>query len=191
MLEARVPKKETKQMKTQNPAARALALAAALVLSTAGFAAAEDAAASAAAAPAEEAAPAKPFKPTIYVGPAFGYAKRDSSDYAWQMQVLARFFRYGGVQLEYFDGGTSGLYIGAMPILPICETGASLYAQLGSAFVDGDIGVAAGTGAMYDLPIPFLEKNNVDLTFRLDYKYLDILHGEHMLTAGFMFGFHK
>lgn len=176
-------------MKNQNPVARALVLAAALVLSTTTFAAAEDAPA----APAAEAAPeAKPFKPTIYVGPSFGYSKKDNSDYAWQMQVLARFFRYGGIQIEYFDGGTSGLYIGVMPILPIAETGASLYAQLGSAFANDDIGVAAGTGFMYDLPIAFLQKNNVEVTFRLDYKYLDdIQHGDHLLTAGFMFGFHK
>lgn len=171
-------------MKKQNPAARALVLAAALVLSTTTLAAAEDA-------PAAEATVAKPFKPTIYFGPSFGYSKRDGGDYAWQLNVLARLFKYGGMQLEYFDGGGPGLYLGLAPILPIMETGASVYAQLGSAFVSDDIGVAVGTGLMYDLPIPFLEKNNVDMTFRVDYKYLDTDQGDHLLTAGFMFGFHK
>lgn len=172
-------------MKKQNPAARALVLAAALVLSMTTFAAAEDAPAT------TTVAPEKPFSPTIYVGPTFGYSRRDHSEYAWGMQALMRIFRYGGIQLEYFDGGTSGLYLGGMPILPIMDTGASVFAQLGSAFVDGDIGVAAGTGVMYDLPIEVLQKNKIELTFRLDYKYLDVQQGDHLLTAGFMLGFHK
>lgn len=173
-------------MKKQNPVARAVVLAAALVLSTTTFAAAEEASA-----PAAEPAVAKPFEPTIYFGPSFGYSKKDNSNYAWQLNVMARLIKYGGIQLEYFDGGSPGLYLGLAPILPIMETGVALYGQLGSAFIDQDIGVAAGTGVMYDLPIPFLEKNKVDLTFRLDYKYLDIDHGDHLVTAGFMFGFHK
>ena len=174
-------------MKNQNPVARALVLATALVISTTTFAAAEDAPAAAPAA-----VEAKPFEPEIYVGPAFGYSKKDNANYGWQMQVLARFNRYAGIQLEYFDAdAASGLYLGAMPILPIKETGASVYAQIGSAFVEDDIGVAAGAGVMYDLPIPFLLKNKVDLTLRVDYKYLDVYQGDHMLTAGFMLGFHK
>lgn len=173
-------------MKNQNPVARALVLAAAFVISTTSLAVAQDATA-AAAAPA-----AKPFTPEIYVGPAFGYSKKDNANYGWQMQVLARFHRYAGVQLEYFDAdAASGLYLGAMPILPIKDTGASVYAQIGSAFVEDDIGVAAGAGAMYDLPIPLLQKNKIDLTFRLDYKYVDVYQGDHLLTAGFMVGFHK
>lgn len=171
-------------MKKHNPVARALVLAAALVISTSSFAAAEDAPAAA--------SEAKPFVPEIFVGPSFGYSKKDNANYGWQMQVLAQVFRYGGIQLEYLDADKeSGVYIGAMPILPIKETGASLYAQLGSAFVEDDIGVTAGCGAMYKLPIPFLQKNKVDLALRLDYKYLDVYQGDHLLTAGFMFGFHK
>lgn len=44
---------------------------------------------------------------------------------------------------------------------------------------------------MYELPLAILDKNNVDLNLRLDYKYLNVDDGAHMLTLGFMLGFHK
>lgn len=140
---------------------------------------------------AEEAEAAPPFPPTIYFGPSFGYSSGDSDHYAWSMQVLARFMRYAGVQMEYFNGGTSGLYVGGAPILPLGDSGASLYAQLGGAFGGGDSGVAAGGGLMYTLPIELLKKGKVDLTFRVDYKYLDVDGGDHMLTSGIMLGLAK
>ena len=140
---------------------------------------------------AEEAEAAPSFPPTIYMGPSFGYSSEDSDHYAWSMQVIARFLRNAAVQMEYFNGGTSGLYVGGMPILPLGDSGASLYGQLGGAFGGGDSGVAGGAGVLYTLPIEALKKGKVDLTFRVDYKYLDINGGDHMLTTGFLLGLAK
>ena len=52
-------------------------------------------------------------------------------------------------------------------------------------------GVAGGAGVLYTLPIEALKKGKVDLTFRVDYKYLDINGGDHMLTTGFLLGLAK
>jgi len=182
-------------MKRLIPASRAIVLATGLVLATTAFAIAEDSGSAGSAPAAEE---AKPFSPTIYVGPTFGYAEQKESEFAWGVHVMARPFRYGALQLEYFNlgplrhssGDFDGLYVGVMPILPVADRW-SLFGQLGAAFSDEGHDVAAGTGVLFDLPIEFLESHNVNLTMRADYKYLNIDHGEHLLTLGFMFGLHK
>lgn len=178
------------------PATRAIVFTAGLVLATTSLAAAQDA--TKAEAPAE-AKPADPFMPTIYVGPSFGYADQDStSNFAWSMQVLARPIQYVGLQIEYLNLGSNhqgvghydGVYFGVAPMFPVTDR-FDIFGQLGLAVGDQGDDVAAGAGAMYNLPIEFLETNNVDLEIRADYKYLNWADGDHMVTLGFMLGFHK
>ncbi len=180
------------------PASRAMVVAAALVLATTALASAEETGAAAPAA--EPAKPAKPFMPTIYVGPAFGYADQSggSSEFGWGMHVLARPLKYAGIQIEYFNlggepnsgGELDGVYFGIAPILPL-SCGVSLFGQVGAAFSDAGDDVAGGGGVLYDVPVEFLSTNKVDLTLRLDYKYFNLDDGEHLLTLGVMLGFHK
>lgn len=173
-------------MKRFIPASRAVVLALGLVMATTTFASA-----------AEEAA-AKPFSPTIYGGASIGYADQEVSKFGWSVGVLARFHQYAGVQVEYLNLGgkdkASGfydlVYFGVMPLLPIGH-GIDLFAQLGFAVGDPGDDVAVGGGMMYELPLEILAKNNVDLNLRLDYKYLNVDDGAHLLTLGFMLGFHK
>jgi len=172
------------------PASRAFILAMGLVLASAAMASAQE--------PAQE--PAKPeakFSPTLYIGGGVGVADHESTNFAWDVQVLGRFFRYGALQVQYFDTGTAdthhdaeGLYVGLMPILPLTDQW-SLFGQLGGAFSDAGDGVAGGGGVLYLLPIQFLKTNRVDLALQLDYKYLDIADGDHMLTFGLLLGFSK
>ena len=181
--------KETNQMIRRIPAFRATILAAGIVMAMASFARAEEAAAP---------APAAEFKPTIYVGPAFGYAEQDRSNFGWAMHTAMRIFEYGAIQIEYFNldhnsgknGDLDGVYFGLMPILPL-GNGAALYGQVGAAISDAGDDVAGGGGVLYDLPIEFLRTNKIDLTARLDYKYLNIDGGDHLLVFGLMLGFHK
>jgi len=174
------------------PAFRASVVAVGLMLATVAVATAE-----------EEAAAAKPFKPTIYVGPAFGVAFQDydndsSTEFGWAMQVLARPIQWLGLQLEYFNLGSipqssgefDGVYVGLMPILPL-PAGFDLYGQVGAAFADAGDDVAAGAGVMYEVPVEFLEANKVDLVLRADYKYFNMDEGQHELLFGVMFGLHK
>jgi len=182
------------------PGTRAILLATGLAMATTTFAAAEEAVAPAEPA-AAEAAPEKetqPFSPTIYFGPAFGYADQDSSEFGWAMHVLARPIRNLGIQLEYFNvggqtnssGEFDGFYVGLMPVLPI-NKGLSLFGQVGAAFSDAGDDVAGGGGILYEIPAAFLNNNKVDLLLRLDYKYLNLGDGAHLLTLGIMLGFHK
>lgn len=179
------------------PATRAIVFTAGLVLATTSMAAAEEAATTAEA-PAE-AKPAEPFSPTIYVGPSFGYADQDStSNFGWSMQVLARPIQYLGLQIEYLNlgsdhngvGHVDGVYFGVAPMFPVLDR-LDLFAQLGLVVGDPGEDVAAGAGLMYRVPFEFLETNNVDLGLRLDYKYLNWDDGDHIVTFGFMLGFHK
>jgi hypothetical protein len=177
------------------PASRAIVLATGIVLAATTFAMAEDTASTTEPAAAK---PAEPFKPTIYVGPAFGYADQQISEFGWAMHIAMRVIEYGALQVEYFNLGTiphdpgelDGLYVGIMPILPVGH-GVSLFGQVGAAFSDAGDDVAGGGGVLYELPIEFLETNHVDLVMRLDYKYLNIEDGDHLITLGFMFGLHK
>jgi len=152
-----------------------------------------------------------PFRASINCGPTIGYADQshEGGDFGWGVGVLARLIKYGGIQLEYWslgnaanttgnsgDGGHfDGLYVGVMPMFPIGDTGLNIYGQVGAAFADEGNNVAGGGGLLYDLPIDVLHKNNVDLLLRLDYKYFNIEdqgdNGQHLLTFGFMVGFHK
>jgi hypothetical protein len=180
---------------------RAWVLASALLIASAGLAAAQDAGGKSSAKPA--AAEAKPFPPTIYLGPAIGVADQKDTEFGWALHSLVRPFRYAGFQLEYFNMGSNkgqksdngdydGLYIGFMPILPIGED-LGLFGQIGGAFGNGDESVAGGAGALYHLPTKFFDKVfNSGVTLRTDYKYLK-LDGEdaHLFTVGFMFGVHK
>ncbi len=164
----------------------------------------------------------KVFKPSINVGPGVGYADQSDrgGDFGWSAYVLARLFKYGGIQLEYWSLGNAtqaaggghfdGLYIGIMPMFPIADTGLNIFGQFGAAFSDEGNDVAGGGGLLYDLPIDWLNTHNVDLLLRLDYKYFNITDGhspgpndtsvedphdyktgQHLLTFGFMMGFHK
>lgn len=170
------------------PAFRAIALAGVLVFAGAAHATA-----------AETTEADKPFSPTIYVGPAFGYADADGRDFGWAVHAVMRLIEYGALQIEYFNvgnlrspqsGNYDGLYVGLMPIIPVVDRFA-VFGQIGAAFSDAGDDVAGGGGLMYDLPIPFLDRNNVDATVRLDYKYLNLDDGAHLLTLGLMLGFHK
>lgn len=169
------------------PASRAFVLATGLVLATAAFATAQEATTTTVTT--ETTVKTTPFSPTIYVGPAFGVAVEDKTDYGWALHALARPYRNVGIQLEYFDSITDGLYVGLMPILPITH-GLSIFGQFGGAFSENN-GVAGGGGVLYEIPAAFLNNDRVDLVLRADYKYLDQREGEHLLVFGLMFGFHK
>ena len=200
-----------------NPVSRAMtaSVAIASVLAIAGVAYAgaagrEEAAEGPSAAPAAAAVETKaekPFKPSIACGPTIGYADQsaEGGDFGWGVGVLARVIKYGGLQLEYWSLGNAskpsggghfdGLYVGVMPMFPIGDTGLNVFGQVGAAFSDEGNNVAGGGGLLYAVPIEFLDKNNVDLLLRLDYKYFNIEDqgddGQHLLTFGFMVGFHK
>jgi len=180
------------------PATRAIVFAAGLVVATTSLAAAEEA--DTAAAPAE-AAPARKFMATIYAGPSLGYAYQDDeSNFAWSVQILARPIENLGLQVEYINlgndhhpgekGNYDGVYVGLAPMLPVADR-FDIFAQVGLAIGDQGDDVAAGAGALYRIPFEFLETNNVDLDLRLDYKYLNWADGDHMVTLGFLLGFHK
>jgi hypothetical protein len=179
------------------PATRAILVAAGLVLATGSLAMAEEAASTA---PAATEAPAaeREFTATIYAGPSIGYADQDSSQFGWEIQALARPIKWVGIQLEYWNldhnqgkaGDFDGLYVGLMPILPLPQH-FDLFGQIGASFGDSGDDVAAGGGVMYEVPIEALNKNNVDLLLRLDYKYFNAADGEHLVTFGFMIGFNK
>jgi hypothetical protein len=183
---------------------RALVVANVLVFASAGIVSAQDIGGPPSPADAAPAKPAeaKPFSPTIYFGPAIGVADQKDTEFGWALHSLVRPFRYGAFQLEYFNMGSNkgatnngdydGLYIGAMPILPL-DKGFSLFGQVGGAFGNGDESVAGGGGALYELPTEIFNKVfNSGVTLRADYKYLK-LDGEaaHLFTVGFMFGVHK
>lgn len=182
----------------RNSVTRVMVLASALLIASAGLAAASDAGDKSSAKPA--AAEAKPFPPTIYFGPAIGVADQDDTEFGWALHSLVRPFRYAGFQLEYFNMGPSkgnsgdydGLYVGVMPILPL-TCGASLFGQVGGAFGNGDESVAGGAGALYQLPTKFFDKVfNNGVTLRADYKYVKLdSEDAHLFTVGFMFGVHK
>ncbi len=180
---------------------RALVVASALVIASAGLAAAQDAGGPPRPKPAAAAKPADPnaFQATLYFGGGIGVADQDGTDFGWGIHTLTRPFRYGGFQLEYFNGGHDkedsgnydGLYIGLMPILPLAG-GASVFGQVGGAFGNGDEAVAGGAGALYDLPTEWFDKVfNNGVTLRADYKYIDLDQEAHIFTVGFMFGIHK
>ncbi|MFN2426219.1 MAG: hypothetical protein ABR587_07200 [Candidatus Binatia bacterium] len=183
------------------PGTRAVVLAAGLALAITSPAAAQDSTTvvvtETEAAPAPE--PAEPFMATIYFGPGFGLAQQDSgSDFGWAFYVLARPIEYLGLQVEYLNlgdaprvsGDHDGVYFGLAPMLPVHER-IDLFAQVGIVVGDPGDDVAAGAGMLYTVPIPFFERHNVDLDIRLDYKYLNWDHGDHIVTLGFMFGLHK
>jgi hypothetical protein len=195
-------------MMRQNPASRAFVLAAGLVLASVTLAAAgaPDAEADAPAAQvtaveapaAEPPPPEKPFMPTMYVGPGFGVADQDTTEFAWQIAALARPLRWLGLQIEYLNLGESstsrgdhdGVYFGVMPMWPVLRR-LDLYAQVGLVVGDPGDDVAAGGGVLYQIPIDWLVRNNVDVALRFDYKYLNWADGDHLATFGFLLGFHK
>lgn len=177
------------------PAFRTIALASLLVFAGAAAATAEETTTTVAV----ETETEEPFSPTIYVGPAFGYADAEGGDFAWAVHAAARMFEYGAIQLEYFNvgnlrapqsGNFDGLYVGLMPIIPVAD-GFGIFGQVGAAFSDAGDDVAGGGGLLYVLPIDFLQRNNVDATMRLDYKYFNLGDGAHSITLGLMLGFHK
>lgn len=174
-------------MKRLISASRAIVLATGMVLAATSFAAAEDAAS-------EESS----FQPTMYGGASLGFAEQHDSKFGWSVSVMARFFEHVGAQIEYMNYGSvnagsgnyDGVYFGVAPILPVGH-GVDLYAQLGIGIGDPGDDVVAGGGFLYKLPIELFEKNGVDLCLRTDYKYWNVDEGAHLLTFGFMFGFHK
>lgn len=189
----------------QYPACRAVLLATGLVLATMSPAfagspgeAEADAAAEAAPAVVEE-EPAEPFSPTIYFGPQFGLADQDGTEFGWAFDALMRPLAYLAIQIEYLNLGSqpnsSGEhdfgYFGLSPMYPVIPHTLDLFAQVGLVVGDAGDDVAAGAGALYTLPIEFLDQNNVDLALQLDYKYLNIDDGNHLVTFGFLLGFHK
>ncbi len=182
----------------QNPASRAILVAAGLLLATMSPAV-TDALAEGEAAPAAAATPAEPFSPTIYFGPQFGLADQSGTDFGWSFDALMRPIEYLGIQIEYLNLGSqpnsSGEhdfgYFGLSPMYPVIPHTLDLFAQVGLVVGDAGDDVAAGAGALYTVPIEFLEQNNVDLALQLDYKYLNIDDGNHLVTVGFLLGFHK
>lgn len=191
----------------QYPASRAILLAAGLVMATmspafAGAPGEEEAPAAAAettTAVVEEVKPAEPFSPTIYFGPQFGVADQSGTEFGWSFDALMRPIAYLGIQIEYLNLGSqpnsSGehdfAYFGLSPMYPVIPHVLDVFAQVGLVVGDAGDDVAAGGGLLYNLPIEFLEENNVDLALQLDYKYLNIDDGNHLLTFGFLIGFHK
>jgi hypothetical protein len=180
---------------------RALVVAIALVVASAGLAAAQDTGGPPRPKPAPAAKPADPnaFLATLYFGPGIGIANQDGTDVGWGIHTLTRPFRYGGFQLEYFNAGQDkegsgnydGLYLGVAPILPL-KQGFSLLGQVGAAFANSDEAVAGGAAVLYELPIEGLKKVfNNGVTLRADYKYYDFDQEAHIFTLGFMFGVHK
>lgn len=175
----------------RNPASRAIVLATGLVLAATTFAMAEEAATA-------EPAPEVVYAPTIYVGPAFGFAEQADSEFGWAMHVLARWNEYIGVQIEYLNLGSipndsgehDAVYFGLMPLLPVSPR-VDLFGQVGLAVSDAGDDVAAGGGVLYNIPVEFFESKKVRLALRGDYKYLNFADGEHLLTVGIMFGFYK
>jgi hypothetical protein len=73
------------------------------------------------------------------------------------------------------------------PVMPRLD----LFAQVGLVVGDAGEDFAAGGGVMYQLPIDWLDKINVDLNLLAQYKYLNWADGEHLLTFGVLFGVHK
>src|SRR5690348_13830138 len=83
-----------------------------------------------------------PFTASIAIGPMLGYAHQSDNggDFGWGVAALARLFKYGGIQLEYWSLGNAinpsgsgsntgngghfdGVYVGVMPMYPIADTG--------------------------------------------------------------------
>jgi len=155
------------------------------------------------AAPAAAPAPAPKPEPDwvrkgLYFGPAFGVADSgNGTAFGWALDVLYRPFRYGGMQLEYFNlgdddennGDLDGLYLGVAPMLPLAQ-GFSLFAQGGYSFTSGDDGGVGGGGLLYDIPLDPMKKYLPGgLTARLDYKFFDFDSSAHLVTAGLMYRF--
>jgi hypothetical protein len=178
-----------------NPASRAFLMAAGLVAATVTMAAAQDAAPAAEAPPVEE----EKFMPTVYFGPTFGYANQVDSEFGWAFHSMMRPLEYLAIQIEYVNFGsnpppdTSGEYDGAyFGLAPMYRIGRfDLFGQVGLVVSDAGDDVAAGAGAMYRLPIDWLDKNNIDLELVANYKWFNLDDGVHLLTFGFLFGFHK
>jgi hypothetical protein len=182
-----------------NPASLAFLMAAGLVAATVSTSVAEDATVTTTETTTETTAPVEEkFMATIYFGPSFGYADQDGGDFGWAFHTLMRPIEYLAIQIEYNNLGSipndSGehdfAYFGLAPMWPVMPR-LDLFAQVGLVVGDAGDDVAAGAGIMYQLPIDWLDKINVDLNLLAQYKYLNIDEGEHLVTFGFLFGIHK
>jgi hypothetical protein len=138
----------------------------------------------------------------LFFGPSLGGGDSDdtSSNFAWQLDVLYRPWRYFGFQAGYFDlgsrnkgrsGDLDGLYLGGSPIIPLVA-GVSLFGEGGYANYDGDDAWAAGGGVLYDIPLNNLPKNLVRvfkdrLTLRAGYRYMDFEESAQMGTVGILY----
>jgi hypothetical protein len=185
-------------MSRRIPASRAI-LTAALVLATAQFASAAEVATETTTTTETTTVKAKPFKPTIYVGPTFGYANQDGhSRFGWGAHALMRPLENLAIQIEYFNlghniggkGDVDGGYFGLAPMFRVGNR-VDLYGQIGLAVSAAGEDVAGGGGVMYALPIAFFIEHNVDIELVADYKYINIADGNHLLTFGLLFGLHK
>lgn len=184
-----------------NPASRACLLAAGLVMATASMAAAQDAAVTVTETETTtETVTEEKFMATIYFGPSFGYADQHDSEFGWAFHTLMRPIQYLAIQIEYLNLGSNpppdtsgehdGVYFGLAPMFPVMPR-LDVFAQAGLVVGDPGDDFAVGGGVMYQLPIDWLDKINVDLNLLAQYKYLNWADGEHLLTFGVLFGVHK
>jgi hypothetical protein len=185
-----------------NPASRACLLAAGLVVATTTMAAADDAVTvTKTETETVEVKEEEKFLQTIYFGPSFGYADQEDGEFGWAFHTLMRPIEYLGIQIEYVNLGSEappkdtsgehdGVYFGLAPMFPVMPR-LDIFAQLG--FAIGDVGddFAGGAGIMYQLPIDWMDKINVDINLLAQYKYFNWADGEHLVTFGVLFGVHK
>jgi hypothetical protein len=187
-----------------NPASRACLLAAGLVAATTTMAVAQDAVTvtetKTETTTETVAEPEEKFLQTIYFGPSFGYADQIDGEFGWAFHALMRPIEYLGLQIEYVNlgsdappdtsGENDGVYFGVAPMFPVMPR-LDIFGQIGFAIGDAGDDVAAGAGIMYQLPIDWLDKINVDMNLMAQYKYFNWADGEHLVTFGILFGVHK
>ncbi len=121
----------------------------------------------------------------LFFGYAVGNGHHDSDDdYAWSMDVFYRPVTYAAVQASYMDlgkapgeGPIDGLYLSAMPMMPIPGMPVTLYASGGLAVFDGEEGLGYGAGVMYDLPLSVLSWAKNGFSARLGWRHIDLNRG--------------
>jgi hypothetical protein len=186
-----------------NPASRAFLMAAGLVVAMGSGAVAAEESATVTTTETTTVAtetPEEPFLPTIYFGPSFGYADQHDSEFGWTFHTLMRPLEYLAIQIEYVNLGSNpppdtsgeydGVYFGLAPMYPVMPR-LDIFAQVGLVVGDPGDDFAGGVGVMYQIPVDWLDKINVDINLLAQYKYLNWADGDHLVTFGVLFGVHK
>jgi len=136
----------------------------------------------------------------LFFGYSVGYGHHDSDDdYAWSLNGYYRPITYGAIQVSYMDLGKSpgkgpvdGIYVSAMPTIPVPGTPATVFASVGLSVFDGHDGLGYGAGVLYDLPVSVLKWAKNGFSLRLGWRHLDLKGRDaNSVLAGLYYRFGK